>query len=301
LANVAGAFLEIIAEEHEENALARRRRLFRETPQQTLTRWFFGLAYACHPKRIAELPFLIRYAAADLLRGGTRRPSASTTHERPDSFAGVCRDVTPERILAAARAGYFPWCHIGPLKWWTRSQRMVVSPAEFRISKDARRLMRKDKYRVTFDTAFDEVIKACAEPRKGRLQLTWITPRIMHLYAALHDLGYAHSFEVWGADGQLVGGGYGLAIGRVFYTESQFSRESNTSKIGFACLNHHLAKWGFVLNDGKDYTSTLEAMGFRPMPRAEFEGVLAANAHRDVRKGSWKIEDSPAVIAASTP
>lgn len=297
MANVAGAFLEIIAEEHEENALARRRRLFRETPQQKLARWLFGLAYACHPKRVAELPFLIWYAAADLLRGGTRLPSTTTTHEHPDSFAGLCRDITPERILAAARAGFFPWSHLGPLKWWTRSQRMVLSPAAFRISKDARRLMRKDKYRITFDEAFDEVIKACAEPRKGRLQLTWITPQIMHLYAALHDLGFAHSFEVWSTDGRLVGGGYGIALGRVFYTESQFSRESNTSKIGFACLNHHLAKWGFVLNDGKDLTPTLEAMGFQLMPRAQFNAILAENAQRDVRKGKWKLEDTPATIA----
>ncbi|MCV5231811.1 leucyl/phenylalanyl-tRNA--protein transferase family protein, partial [Escherichia coli] len=86
--------------------------------------------------------------------------------------------------------------------------------------------MRKTDYRVTFDQAFDEVIAACAEPRKGRPLLTWITPKIMHLYAALHDMGAAHSFEVWSADGRLVGGGYGIAIGRVFYTESQFSRES---------------------------------------------------------------------------
>ena len=247
MANVAASFLEIIAEDSEESALARRRRLFRETPKEKLLRWTMGTAYACHPKRIADLPFLLWDMAADISRGGTKIPSDATTRPRPDTFAGVCRDITPERIIAAARRGFFPWCHLGPLKWWTRRERMVLHLGEHHIAKRLRRDMRKTDYRVTFDEAFDEVIKACAEPRKGRpLGLTWITPKIMRLYAALHDLGFAHSFEVWSADGSLIGGGYGIAIGRVFYTESQFSRESNTSKMGFASLNYHLAKWGYV-------------------------------------------------------
>ena len=113
--------------------------------------------------------------------------------------------------------------------------------------------MRKTDYRVTFDKAFDEVIKACAGRVRGARSASPGSRRqIMRLYAELHDLGYAHSFEVWSADGRLVGGGYGIAIGRVFYTESQFSRESNTSKMGFASLNYHLAKWGYVVNDGKE-------------------------------------------------
>ena len=104
----------------------------------------------------------------------------------------------------------------------------------------------------------------------------------------LHDLGFAHSFEVWSADGRLIGGGYGIAIGRVFYTESQFSRESNTSKMGFASLNHHLAKWGFVLNDGKDFTPTIDAMGFRAIPRAEFEAML--REHGTFRRAQRVVE-----------
>jgi leucyl/phenylalanyl-tRNA--protein transferase len=153
---------------------------------------------------------------------------------------------------------------------------MVLFLGEQHIVKRLRRDMRKTDYRVTFDAGFDEVIKGCAEPRKGRpLGLTWITPKIMQLYAALHDLGFAHSFEVWSAEGHLVRGGYGLATGRVFYTESQFSRESNASKMGFVSLNYHLAKWGYILKDGKDFTPTIDAMGFRAIPRAEFEAILA--------------------------
>jgi leucyl/phenylalanyl-tRNA--protein transferase len=300
LANVAAAFLEIIAEEGNESPAARRRRLFRETAKARLLRWLMGTAYAIHPKRIAELPFLIWHTASDVVRGGTRLPSGAGERGVPDTFAGVCRDITPERIIAAARRGYFPWCHVGPLKWWTRRERMVLFLAEQHTPKRLRRDMRKTDYRVTFDAAFEEVIKACAEPRKGRpLGLTWITPQIMHLYAALHDLGFAHSFEVWSADGRLVGGGYGVAVGRVFYTESQFSRESNTSKMGFASLNWHLAKWGFMLNDGKDFTPTIDAMGFRAVPRAEFEAILAAQAHAGGRSGAWKVEDDLATIAAA--
>ncbi|MBI1651140.1 leucyl/phenylalanyl-tRNA--protein transferase [Hyphomicrobium sulfonivorans] len=295
MANVAAPFMEIVAQDGDD-ITASRRELFRETMRQRLTRWVLGVAYACQPKRAGDVPLLLWHATADMARGGTREPGEATLHARPEGFAGVARDVSPARVLAAARKGYFPWSHCGPLKWWTRDSRMVVDPAQYRLSKDARRIMRKGTYRVTFDEAFDEVIKACAAPRKGRAAgLTWITPKIMQLYAALHDQGIAHSFEVWDAEGELVGGGYGIAVGRIFYTESQFSRASNTSKIGFGYLNHHLAKWGFVLNDGKDFTPTLKDMGFALIPRAEFEAVLAQNARAETSApvGKWHVEDDP--------
>ena len=258
-----------------------------------------GTAYACHPKRAFDLPFLLWLTLADLARGGTLIPDPANTHSRPDTFGGICRDISPDTILAAARLGFFPWCHLGPLKWWTRQERMVLFLDEQHIAKRLRRDMRKSPYRVTFDCAFDEVIKACAGPRKGRPRgLTWITPQIMQLYAALHDQGHAHSFEVWSPDGELVGGGYGLAVGRVFFTESQFSRASNTSKMGFAVLNHHLAKWGYVLNDGKDFTPTIDAMGFRAIPRVEFEALLAEHAHVGGRSGPWTVEADLATVAA---
>lgn len=298
MANVAGAFLDIIAEDADgRRGLGPKR--FHETPKAKLLRWVMGTAYALHPKRVAEVPFLLSAMAADILRGGTRVPGDATIHVRPANFAGVCRDITPERIASAARQGFFPWCHIGPLKWWTRQERMVLFLDEQHIAKRLRREMRKTDYRVTFDQAFDQVIQACAEPRKGRpLGLTWVTPKIMSLYSALHDIGVAHSFEVWSAEGELIGGGYGISIGRVFYTESQFSRRSNTSKMGFASLNHHLAKWGYVLNDGKDFTPTIDAMGFRSIPRCEFDAVLKEHAHAGGRTGAWQVEDDLAKVAA---
>jgi leucyl/phenylalanyl-tRNA--protein transferase len=274
--------------------------LFRETLSETALRWLMGTAYACQPKRVADLPFLLAHTLADMARGGTVVPDPARTWARPDTFAGVARNVTPATVLAAARLGFFPWCHLGPLKWWTRENRMVLFLDEQHIAKRLKRDMKKSPYRVTFDTAFDTVIKACAGPRKGRPRgLTWITPQIMRLYSALHDEGHAHSFEVWSPDGELAGGGYGLAAGRIFFTESQFSRASNTSKMGFATLNHHLARWGYVLNDGKDFTPTIDAMGFRAIPRAEFEALLAEHAHAGGNAARrWTVEADLAAVAA---
>ncbi len=301
MANVASALLDIIAEEKTGHVPGSRGHEFRETTRARLLRWIMGTAYACHPRRINDLPFLIWGVVADVIRGGTVLPSEDRDRARPDTFAGVCRDITPERIITAARRGYFPWRHVGPLKWWTRSQRTVLFLGEHHVSKRLRREMKKTRYRVTFDEAFDEVIAACAKPRKGRpLGLTWLTPRVMHLYSALHELGFAHSFEVWGEDGRLVGGGYGIAIGRVFMTESQFSRESNTSKMGFASLNWHLTKWGFVLNDGKDVTPTIDAMGFRTIPRAQFDAILSEYSGGTAHEGKWHVEADLATVAGSS-
>jgi leucyl/phenylalanyl-tRNA--protein transferase len=271
---------------------------FAETWQARSMRWLLGTAYALKPKRILDVPYLLWHSTADLARGGTRVPDPARTQARPDTFAGICRDISPDKVLAAARLGFFPWCHLGPLKWWTRRNRMVLFLKEQHTPKRLRRDMKKSPYRVTFDEAFDDVMRACAEPRKGSYGLTWITPQIMRLYARLHAMGHAHSFEVWSPDGRLVGGGYGLAVGRIFFTESQFSRESNTSKMGFATLNHHLAKWGFVLNDGKDFTPTIDAMGFRAIPRAEFEALLAEHAHTTGTPGPWRVEADLAQVAA---
>lgn len=299
MANVAGVFLDIIAEESTESTLARRSRIFRETPQQTLRRWILGTVYACHPKRIAHLPALAWHTASDVARGGTPVPTKATLRDRPDGFAGVCGAITPARIMAAGREGFYPWCHVGPLKWWSPSQRMVLAFADHHIAKRFRPILRKTPWRVTFDTAFEDVIKACAEPRTNRAHaLTWITPQIMRLYTQLHDQGHAHSVEVWDENDQLIGGVYGLAVGSVFVTESLFFRESNASKIALHVLNHHLAKWGFVVNDNKAWSGAMEQMGYRLIPRADYEQIVFEHTLHDRHKGKWKLEDTPAVIAA---
>ncbi len=284
---------------------ARRADLFQEGWNTWAQRWVLGTAYALKPKRIATVPHLLWNCAVDLLRGGTVVPDPQRTKPLPDTFGGVCRDISAETVLAAAERGFYPWCHCGPLKWWTRERRMVLFFPEYHIAKRLRRDMKKAPHRVTFDQAFPEVISACAGHRSyNRHSLTWITPKIMQLYTDLFDRGHAHSFEVWDAEGKLVGGGYGLSVGRVFVTESQFSLQPNTSKMGFAVLNYHLAKWGCVLNDGKDFTPTIDSMGFRPIARAEYESILAANGavgEMGGKVGRWVAEADLAAVAAWDP
>ena len=152
--------------------------------------------------------------------------------------------------------------------------------------------MRRQEFRVTFDRDFDSVIRACAEPRPGRYHLTWIRPDIIEAFSEAHAVGLAHSVEVWDRAGALVGGAYGLAVGRVFFTESQFARMRDASKAGFAVLNCHLQRWGFRLNDGKHLNPHLAQLGFTLVPRSEFNALLATSCGEDGRDGRWAVDDS---------
>ena len=135
-----------------------RAKLFREPLPDRLARYVLGTAYVCQPARIADLPYFLWWMLRDVLRGGTVVPDPDETHARPDTFAGVARRAAPQTVLAAAKLGFFPLAHFGPLKWWTRKNRMVLMLGQQRTNKNVRRLMRKQTYQVTFDVAFDEVI-----------------------------------------------------------------------------------------------------------------------------------------------
>jgi leucyl/phenylalanyl-tRNA--protein transferase len=260
----------------------------RETPLAVAKRWAYGVAYALQPQRIVSLPSLLLWTAIDILRGRTTVPDQNRTKSRPDTFGGVVRELTPETYLAAARLGFFPWAHCGPLKWLTRKKRMVLFFPELHISKRVKRTLTSGKYRVTFDTAFDEVLINCGAPRSYNWHtLTWLTPRYMRLFSELHRQGYAHSFEVWNAQDELVGGGFGVAIGRVFVGESMFSREADTSKLASAVLYAHLEKWGFALVDARDHTPVLEKAGYREITRADYEQLLAEHAGAPDHLGPW--------------
>jgi leucyl/phenylalanyl-tRNA--protein transferase len=263
----------------------------RETPLAVAKRWLLGTAYALQPQRVAGLPALLLWTTLDLLRGGTRLPDQSRTRSLPDTFGGVVRELSPETYLAALRLGFFPWAHCGPLKWWTRRQRMVLFLPERHVSRRVKRLLASRKYRVTFDTAFDHVLLSCGAPRSYNWHsLTWLTPRFMQLFSALHRQGHAHSFEVWNAEGELVGGGFGVAVGRIFVGESMFSRETDTSKLAAAVLYDHLERWGFALVDARDSTPVLKKMGYREIPRAEYEQKLREHADAPGRPGPWTAE-----------
>lgn len=280
---------------------ARRSALFRETFPETAERWALGLAWALMPSRIGGLPGLIRMSFDELLAPNYALPDPERALAQPPGLAGIVHDLTLPTLLTAFRRGLYPFAHLGPLKWWSPPTRSLLFFDELHIAKRLRRQMRQGRYTVTFDRDFEGVIKACAGTRTGRWHVTWITPKIMHAFTQAYDAGYAHSFEVWNEKGELAGGGYGVAIGDVFVTESQFSREPNTSKIGFTVLNWHLAQWGFAFNDGKLMTPTCRDMGFREVPRADFLRRLSQAERKRERTGRWQVEADLATIADWQP
>jgi leucyl/phenylalanyl-tRNA--protein transferase len=275
----------------------RRDALFRETAFEWAERWALGLAWGLTPRRVAGVPGLLRLCGRELLAPDYALPDPERALAQPPGLAGIAHDLALPKLIEAYRRGLFPLAHAGPLKWWSPPERALLFFRELHIAKRLRRQMRQGRYTVTFDRDFDAVIKACAGTRAGRWHLTWITPRIMRAYAEAFDAGFAHSFEVWNDKGALVGGGYGLAAGGAFATESQFSHEPNTSKIGFTVLNWHLAHWGFAFNDGKLMTPTCRDMGFREVPRAEYLGRLAQVARKPDRLGRWAVTADMSVVA----
>jgi leucyl/phenylalanyl-tRNA--protein transferase len=279
----------------------RRAALFRESPLDIAERWALGLAWALMPSRIAGVPNLLRLHAREMLAPDYALPDPEQTFAQPPGLAGIVHDFAATTLLAASRRGLYPFAHIGPLKWWSPPERSVLFFNELHIAKRLRRQMRQSQYTVTFDRDFEGVIAGCAGHRAGRWHLTWITPTIMRAYAELFDAGHAHSFEVWNERGELVGGGYGVAVGASFMTESQFSGEPNTSKIAFAVLNWHLARWGFAFNDGKLMTPTCRDMGFREIPRAEFLSRLRDAERTPGRPGCWQVEADVAMVADWQP
>jgi leucyl/phenylalanyl-tRNA--protein transferase len=200
---------------------------------------------------------------------GARFPSPTTALVEPDGLLCAGGDLTPETILNAYSQGIFPWYSNGqPILWWTPDPRMVLFPPEFKVSKSLAKTLRQQKFEVRFDTAFRAVIEACAAPRAPDGG-TWIVPEIQDAYTALHRKGYAHSAESW-LNGELVGGLYGVAIGRVFFGESMFTRVTDASKIAFATLVAKLKDDGFQLIDCQQQTRHLARFGARPIPRATF-------------------------------
>lgn len=188
----------------------------------------------------------------------------------PDGLLALGGDLSPERLLLAYRNGIFPWYNDDePILWWSPNPRMVLYPNELKVSKSMGQVLRSAKYKVTFDTAFERVINACANVFRDGQWDTWIVPDMIAAYSRMHKLGYAHSVEVWRGD-ELVGGLYGIAIGKVFCGESMFSLESNASKTGFITLVQWLQSNGFGLIDCQVHTPHLASLGAREIPRKRF-------------------------------
>lgn len=201
-------------------------------------------------------------------------PPLERALREPDGLLAAGGDLSPERLLAAYRHGCFPWFSAGqPILWWSPDPRMVLFPEELHVSRSLRKTLRRSDFTITFDQDFAAVIGACAAPR-SYADGTWITPAMQAAYLELHRRGLAHSVEVW-QHGQLVGGLYGLALGRLFFGESMFSRVSDASKVAFVSLVEQLRACGFVLIDCQMHTQHLASLGARPIPRHEFAAYLA--------------------------
>ena len=201
-------------------------------------------------------------------------PPLEKALSEPNGLLAAGGDLSAERLIAAYRHGCFPWYEDGqPILWWSPNPRTVLFPNELHVSRSLRKLLRQQRYTVTFDRDFAGVISACAGPR-GYTDGTWITSNMQAAYRELHAQGFAHSVEVWEGE-TLVGGLYGLAMGQLFFGESMFSRADNASKVGFATLVEHLRQAGFVLIDCQMPTDHLHSLGARAISRAEFAQWLA--------------------------
>lgn len=230
-------------------------------------------------------------------------PDVSLALDEPDGLLAIGGDLNPQRLMAAYRQGIFPWYNAGqPILWWSPNPRTVLFPEKLKISRSLRKTLRKQIFHVTLDQAFTDVIEACSAPRDYDEQPgTWITADMKQAYQQLHTQGAAHSVECW-SDGQLVGGLYGVAIGRVFFGESMFSRRSDASKVAFVTLVQQLSHWGFGLIDCQIHSQHLERLGAEAIDREHFITLLntlcdqpALNiGHDDGHDWQLDLPDSPA-------
>jgi len=196
-------------------------------------------------------------------------------------------DLSSGRLLNAYRLGIFPWYSEGdPVLWWSPDPRFVIFPEELRISKSMIKVLKRDVFKITFDHDFLGVISACQKPRLKQ-DGTWITEEMLEAYHALHLMGFAHSAEVWHEE-KLVGGIYGISLGRCFFGESMFSIMSNASKAGLIHLVNRLKDLNFKLLDCQIYSRHIESFGARMITREEFSRVLEDALKYDTIQGNWR-------------
>ncbi|NOY70080.1 MAG: leucyl/phenylalanyl-tRNA--protein transferase [Deltaproteobacteria bacterium] len=207
----------------------------------------------------------------------------------PNGLLAVGGDLSEKRLIAAYRKGIFPWYSKGdPVLWWSPDPRMVLYPQAFRISRSLRRTISREVFTVTSDTAFKQVICACARVRQNCDEETWITDEMIDAYCRLFSSGYAHSIEAW-KDGDLVGGLYGVAIGGVFFGESMFTRVANASKVALAALCNYLSGLSFDMIDCQVATAHLRSLGAVEIPRKRFLEKLLISIQRPTIRGDWDI------------
>jgi leucyl/phenylalanyl-tRNA--protein transferase len=208
-------------------------------------------------------------------------------HAEPDGLLAFGGALTVDWLLAAYREGIFPWYDTPPPLWWSPDPRLVLVPGELKVARSLRATLRKGTFETRIDTAFREVMGACASAPRKHESGTWISPDFVRAYGELHDLGYAHSFESW-AGGELLGGLYGVCLGRCFFGESMFARRSDASKVALVALARECLARGIALIDCQITTEHLLSLGAREIPRDEFLGAVRRLVREPAPRGPWR-------------
>lgn len=213
-------------------------------------------------------------------------PSVELALRQPNGLLAVGGSLSVARLEQAYRRGIFPWYgEDDPVLWWSPDPRLVLFPESLKISRSLGKTLRRRAFEFSFDRAFDDVISACAEPRPDS-EGTWLSAEMQLAYAAFHRAGFAHSFEAW-QEGRLVGGLYGVAIGRVFYGESMFHRVTDASKATLAFAVSCLSHWGYRLIDCQVYSSHLASLGAVSVPRRRFQAWIKEYTVQPQNPSAW--------------
>lgn len=208
-------------------------------------------------------------------------------HSEQDGLLAVGGDLSPERLLLAYRMGIFPWfSDESPILWWSPDPRMILIPKDFKRSKSLRQTIRNRNLEVRFDSDFNQVIQQCAATTRKHEDGTWIIPEMISAYGKLHELGFAHSVETY-RDGTLVGGLYGISLGRAFFGESMFYAERDASKVALSALADRMIEWDFRFIDAQQNTDHLGRMGASPVPREHFLALLEEAMYYPTIQGKW--------------
>lgn len=220
---------------------------------------------------------------------GLEFPAIELALEEPNGLLAIGGDLSPARLIQAYSHGIFPWFNDDqPILWWSPNPRAVLFPEQLHISRSLAKLIRKQPFRITLDQDFEAVISNCAAPRPGEPG-TWITAEMHDAYVALHQLGVAHSVEAW-QGARLVGGLYGIALGKVFFGESMFSLAANASKVAFAHMVRQLQQWHFALIDCQVSSDHLKSLGATEIDREEFTRLLQRHVDTASHNSPWRFD-----------
>ncbi len=223
---------------------------------------------------------------------GASFPNIEEALTNPEGLLAAGGDLSITRLLNAYRSGIFPWYEDGqPILWWSPNPRGILFTDNFRISTSLRKTLRKHKWSVTFDGDFKKTVIACAAPR-SYARGTWITNEMAEAYTDLHQQGYAHSVELWDYQERLVGGIYGVLIGKMFFGESMFSFQTNASKVALAYVVRHLHHWGFTLLDCQLPSAHLASLGAETISRTEYIKLMTPLCNQQLNHFKWKLDES---------